>query len=65
MTTIYTKVSKVTGTVYTQSSPGLHIYDDSNVLYDDTNVQYDGATGSYTKVAKTVGTVYTKVTKPT
>lgn len=51
MTTIYTKVSKVTGTPYTKVSSGIVIYDASDYAYDAV-IAYDGALNIYTNVAK-------------
>lgn len=42
--TTYTKISKATGTPYTNvNSQSKEQYDDPNVLYDDPNAFYDGA----------------------
>lgn len=64
--TTYTKITKPSGTSYTNTnSVGKEQYDQSNLTYDDANIFYDGTNPTqYTAVAKPSGTVYTNVTKP-
>lgn len=65
--TVYTNITKPSGTSYTNSnSIGKEQYDQSTIQYDDSGVFYDGVNqGLYTNVTKPSGTVYTNVAKPT
>lgn len=64
--TVYTNITKPSGTSYTNQNPiGKEQYDDPSLMYDDTSAFYDGINPSqYTSVTKPSGTVYTNLTKP-
>lgn len=62
MTTIYTKITKATGTAYTKlSPPGTARYGYGKY----GTAKYGDNGGSYTKVTKASGTSYTKIPKAT
>ena len=63
--TTYTNIPKPSGTSYTTTSPGIHLYDDSEVSYNDPDVYYNGNENVYTDVTKPSGTSYTNIAKPT
>jgi hypothetical protein len=67
MPTIYTKITKPSGTAYTnQNTIGKEQYDQASIMYDDAGTFYDGINaGQYTTVSKPSGTVYTNIQKPT
>jgi hypothetical protein len=62
----YTKISKPSGTSYTNiNAIGKQQYDQSDITYDDSSVFYDGInTSQYTNVNKPTGTTYTNISKP-
>jgi hypothetical protein len=64
--TSYTKLTKPTGTGYTnQNSVGKEQYDQATLTYDDSSTFYDGVNqGLYSKLNKPSGTSYTKLIKP-
>jgi len=64
--TTYTKITKPSGTSYTNTNAvGKQQYDQIDITYDDANVFYDGVNESqYTTISKPSGTTYTKITKP-
>ena len=66
MTTVYTNITKASGTGYTNINPGgKEQYDQATILYDDPTIAYDGTPASYTKITKASGTSYTKIPKAT
>lgn len=67
MPTVYTNITKPSGTTYTPVNlGGKYMWDDPNIFWDDPNVFWDGLNVSqYTNVTKPSGTVYTNLAKPT
>lgn len=65
--TVYTNISKPSGTSYTNTnSIGREQYDQASLTYDDASIFYDGNNPSlYTNVTKPTGTSYTNIAKPT
>jgi len=68
MSTNWTKVSKVTGTPWTNvNAPTKHNYDDALLAYDSSLVEYDGNSTDWTRVPKpNLGSaqIWTNMTSP-
>jgi hypothetical protein len=64
--TIYTNITKPSGTSYTNTNTiGKQQYDQNDLQYDDSNTFYDGVNQSqYTTITKPTGTIYTNIAKP-
>lgn len=64
--TVYTNITKPTGTSYTnQNISSKQQYDQSDIFYDDASVFYDGDNPfQYTNITKPSGTTYTNISKP-
>lgn len=64
MTTTYTKITKPTGTNYTDISGGYIMFDDPMITFD-ASISFDGARAIYTKITKASDTSYINIPKAT